>query len=42
MEKERDGERRLAGGLACRIGPIRQRNEERGRENGRWVQLRFN
>jgi hypothetical protein len=40
--KEREGERRQAGGAAHGIGHIRQRNEERGRENGRWIRLRFN
>jgi predicted Zn-dependent protease len=40
--KEREGERRLAGGAAHGIGHIRQRNEERGRENGRCIRLRFN
>jgi hypothetical protein len=40
--KEREAEWRLASGPARGRGPIRQRNEERGRENGRWVRLRFN
>jgi hypothetical protein len=35
MGKEREGERRLAGGPAHGIGPIHQRNVERGRENGK-------
>jgi hypothetical protein len=40
--KEREGERRLASGPAHGMGPIRQRNEESGRETGRWAQPQFN
>jgi hypothetical protein len=41
-EIDREGERRQAGRSAHGMGPIRQRNEERRIENGRWVRLRFN
>jgi hypothetical protein len=34
MGKEREGERRLAGGPTHEIASISQQNEERGRENG--------
>jgi hypothetical protein len=40
--KEREGERRLMGGPAHGMGPIRQRNEESGRETGRWAWPQFN
>jgi hypothetical protein len=37
MGKEREEERRLAGGMAHGMGPICQWNEESGREAGKWA-----